>query len=146
MAMSRTTIRRSLLALAVLAAVAALAGCGEDTSSNAGGGGSGTSASDEPVTLNVGLFGTFGYKEAGLYDEYMKLHPNVTIKETSIEQEGEYYQALQTHLAAGAGLADIQGIEVGRIADVVQNQPDKFVDLNTLGADGVADTDRKSVV
>ena len=32
--------------------------------------GTGGSESAEPVTLSVGLFGTFGYKEAGLYDEY----------------------------------------------------------------------------
>src|SRR5215217_4403846 len=103
MVMSRITIRRWLLPLAVLAALAAVAGCGDNSTSTEGAAASGTSAADEPVTLDVGLFGTFGYKEAGLYDEYMKLHPNVTIKETSIEQEGEYYQALQTHLAAGAG-------------------------------------------
>jgi cellobiose transport system substrate-binding protein len=126
------------LTAAILALGALAAGCGgsDNPSTNAGT----PTAGDEPVTLNVGLFGTFGYKEAGLYDEYMALHPNVTIKETSIEQEQEYYQALQTHIAANSGLADIQGIEVGRIAEVTQIQGDKWVDLNTLGADDVKDT------
>jgi cellobiose transport system substrate-binding protein len=96
--------------------------------------------SDEKVTLTIGLFGTFGYKEAGLYDEYMQLHPNVTIQETSVEFEDNYYQALQTHLAAGSGLSDIQGIEVARITEVVQTQADKFVNLNDLGAADVKDT------
>ena len=111
---------------------AAVAGCGGETTTATArrrardGGGA---ASDEPVTLTVGLFGTFGYKEAGLYDEYMELHPNITIKETSIELEQDYYQALQTHLAGGGGLSDIQGIEVGRIAEVTQTQADKWVDL-----------------
>ena len=118
-----------------LGALAVGCGGGDDSNTNAA-----ATASDEPVTLNVGLFGTFGYKEAGLYDEYMADHPNVKIVETSVEQEGEYYQALQTHLAASSGLADIQGIEVGRIAEVTSLQPDKWVDLNTLGAGDVEDT------
>lgn len=126
-----------LLALVVALALAAV-GCGGD--SNEASGGSSTAASNEPVTLTVGLFGTFGYKEAGLYDEYMKLHPNITIKETSVEFEQDYYQALQTHLAGGAGLSDIQGIEVGRIAEVTQTQADKFVDLRDFRADDLADT------
>jgi cellobiose transport system substrate-binding protein len=90
--------------------------------------------SEEPVTLKVGLFGTFGYKEAGLYDEYEQLHPNITIEENSIEFEGDYWAALQTHIAGGAGLADVQGVEVARIAEVTQNQPDSWVDLNQFGA------------
>ncbi len=141
---------RTRALVGALAAVALLvAGCGSSGKKGAADGSPSTPAaptttaaapSDEKVTLTVGLFGTFGYKEAGLYDQYMSLHPNVTITETSIEQEDQYYQALQTHLAAGSGLSDIQGIEVGRITDVVQNQADKFVNLNDLGAADVKST------
>ena len=120
-------------ALALL--VVGCGGDGEEESQAAGGGGE-----PEPVTLSIGLFGTFGYEEAGLYDEYMRLNPHVTIEETSIEFEQDYYQALQTHLAGGSGLSDIQGIEVARIAEVVQTQADKWVDLNEFGADELADT------
>src|SRR5215218_9651599 len=94
-----TTISARWRVLALVAAVLTLgllaAGCGggDDESSTAVAGGT-TESSEEPVTLDVGLFGTFGYKEAGLYDEYMELHPNVTIEETSIEFEQDYYQAL----------------------------------------------------
>jgi cellobiose transport system substrate-binding protein len=126
-----------MVVAAVLAFIAAGCGGGDETSEAAATGGG---SSNEKVTLTVGLFGTFGYKEAGLYDEYMQLHPNITIKETSVEQEQEYYQALQTHLAAGSGLSDVQGIEVGRIAEVVQTQADKFVNLNDLGADSMKDS------
>ncbi|WP_225850350.1 ABC transporter substrate-binding protein [Streptomyces sp. HPF1205] len=86
------------------------------------------------MTLTIDLFGTFGFKEAGLYADYERLHPNVTIKESSTENEADYWKALQTRLAGGGGLADIQGIEVGRIASVTQQQADKFTDLNTFGA------------
>ena len=131
-----------LAAVLVLALVVAACGGDDDDARRRRRSGrlDGSAASDEPVTLSVGLFGTFGYKEAGLYDEYMELHPNVTIEETSIEFEQDYYQALQTHLAGGAGLSDIQGIEVARIAEVTQTQPDKWTDLNELGAGDLEDT------
>jgi len=119
---SPRTPRRFLTTAILVAAVAATAACG--SSSDSGGGGS-AAPSNEKVTLTVGLFGTFGFKEAGLYDQYQTLHPNVTIKETSIEQEQQYYQGLQTHLAAGSGLSDIQAIEVGRIAEVTQTEANK---------------------
>jgi cellobiose transport system substrate-binding protein len=121
------------LALALIAA-----GCGGDGEEESDAATGGSAA--EPVTLTIGLFGTFGFEEAGLYDEYMRLHPNVTIEETSIEFEQDYYQALQTHLAGGSGLSDIQGIEVARIAEVTQTQADKWVDLNEFGADELEDT------
>ncbi len=92
-----------------------------------------TAAADGPkTTITVGLFGTFGYKEAGLYDAYMKLHPNITIKEDTVEQSADYYKALQTHLAANSGLDDIQGIEIGFVADIVKSHADAFVDFNSL--------------
>jgi cellobiose transport system substrate-binding protein len=134
-----STWARLVPLLAVAGAlVLATVGCGGDESTS--GSPENAAANNEKVTLTVGLFGTFGYKEAGLYDEYMQLHPNVTIKESSIEFEQDYYQALQTHLAAGAGLSDVQGIEVARIAEVTQTQADKFVDLRDLGADDLKDT------
>lgn len=130
-------LARVLPLLAVAVAALLVAGCGGDDEEPAaaadGGGG-------EEITLTLGLFGTFGYEEAGLYDEYMRLHPNITIEETSIEFEQDYYQALQTHLAGGSGLSDIQGIEVARIAEVTQTQADQWVDLNEFGADELADT------
>lgn len=134
-----STWSRVIAMLAIVASlVLAALGCGGDESVS--GGPETAAAGNEKVTLTVGLFGTFGYKEAGLYDEYMTLHPNITIKETSIEFEQDYYQALQTHLAAGAGLSDVQGIEVARIAEVTQTQADKFVDLRDLGADDLEST------
>ncbi|MFJ5229244.1 extracellular solute-binding protein [Kitasatospora sp. NPDC088391] len=127
--------RRSTAALgsAVLATALLVTACG-----SSGGTGSTDSAGGK-VTLTVDLFGTFGFKEAGLYDEYMKLHPNITIKQTDTQDEGQYWQALQTKLAGGGGLADIQGLEVGRVASVVQKQSDKFTDLKTLGIGDVND-------
>ncbi|WP_282693883.1 extracellular solute-binding protein [Streptomyces sp. CC208A] len=102
--------------------------------------GSGSSGTDSgkaggKVTITVDLFGSFGYKEAGLYAEYEKLHPGVTIKQTDTEDEADYWKSLQTRLAGGGGLADVQGIEVGRIASVTQQQADRFEDLRKYGAE-----------
>src|SRR3954447_10125584 len=95
---SRTRLRM----VAVLGTVAAigLTACSSSKS---------TSANDDPnakATLTVGLFGTFGFKEAGLYDQYMKEHPNVTIKEDDVEQSADYWTRLKTRLASGSGLDD----------------------------------------
>jgi cellobiose transport system substrate-binding protein len=116
------------MALAAVAALTTgvLAGCSSDsdgTSSNASDSGKGK------TTLTVGTFGVFGYKQAGLYDEYMKLHPNITIKEDVTTRTDVYWPKVLTRLQAGAGTDDIQAIEVGNITEAVQTQADKFVDL-----------------
>ncbi len=86
------------------------------------------------------LFGTFGYKEAGLFDQYQKLHPNIKIDYTTVEQEATYWTALQTSLvlrrrsrrrAGHRGRPD-RGRHLAA-------QADKFVDLNTLGAASLKD-------
>lgn len=127
----RTSTRRShrLMALAAVAALTTgvLAGCSSDsndTSSNSSGG-----TSKGKTTLTVGTFGVFGYKQAGLYDEYTKLHPNITIKEDVTTRTDVYWPKVLTRLQAGAGTDDIQAIEVGNITEAVQTQADKFVDL-----------------
>ncbi|MFF3397855.1 extracellular solute-binding protein [Streptomyces sp. NPDC002659] len=128
-AAKRATVRLSAVALAG----ALLAACGSGSS-----GGSSDSAGGK-VTLTVDLFGSFGYKEAGLYAEYEKLHPTIKIKQSDTEDEQDYWKSLQTRLAGGGGLADVQGIEVGRIAAVTQQQADKFEDLKKYGADKLKD-------
>ncbi|MET9350478.1 ABC transporter substrate-binding protein [Streptomyces termitum] len=118
------------LALAVLAAAALLAGCATDPPvPPAPGAGSPVPTAGRPVTLTVGVYGTFGMKEAGLYDAYMRLHPDVAIRQTSLSRTDVYYPQLLTHLTAGAGLADVQAVEVGNIAEVVGTQAGRLADL-----------------
>ena len=130
MATARAARVRAVTLGSVVLAMALAAGCSSTTTAGSGGD---AASSGGKVTLTVDLFGTFGFKEAGLYAEYEKLHPNIVIKQTDTQDESQYWQALQTKLAGGGGLADVQGIEVGRIASVVQRQADKFTDLRTLG-------------
>ncbi|MEY9991564.1 cellobiose transport system substrate-binding protein [Streptomyces sp. V4I8] len=128
----RTSTRgsRRLMTLAVAAALTTglLAGCAEDSDDNSSGEGGGNGGGGK-TTLTVGTFGTFGYKQAGLYDEYMKLHPDITIKENVTTRTDVYWPKVLTRLQAGAGADDIQAIEIMNVTEAVQTQADKFVDL-----------------
>ena len=136
----RGTRRRtaaSMLAL-VTAGALSLAGCGsssDNTSDSAGGGASasaGPCGTTKPTTLTVGLYGTFGFKENGLWDAYKKVCPNITIKEDDVEQSADYWTKLKTRLASGSGLDDVQGIEIGFVGDVLANHADQFVNWQTV--------------
>ncbi|MDJ0379698.1 extracellular solute-binding protein [Streptomyces sp. G-G2] len=118
---------RAVAAAALLLAV--VTGCSADPQQAAGPSGGGTKDGGARTTLTVGVFGAFGLQEAGLYDEYMAAHPEVLIKQTSIERNENYYPQLLTHLGAGSGLADIQAVEVNNIAEVAATQAEKLVDL-----------------
>ncbi|MEV7088587.1 ABC transporter substrate-binding protein [Streptomyces sp. NPDC093085] len=128
---------RRLAALATAAALAmgALAGCASDDDSPGGTSGAASEGGKGQTTITVGVFGAFGLKEAGLYDEYSKLHPDIVIKQTSIERNENYYPQLLTHLGSGSGLADIQAVEVANIAEITATQSGKLVDLGK--AEGV---------
>jgi cellobiose transport system substrate-binding protein len=127
------TPRRTAAALAAVAtsSVLLLSACG-------GSGESDASAQGGPVELKVNLFGTFGYQELGLFEAYEAQHPGITISYESTQDEDKYWPALQTRMASGSGMADVQGIEVSRIADVVANQADQWTDLrDTPAADAI---------
>ena len=91
--MSRNVTRRHAAALSafVVIGASALAGCGGGSSSNAATGSAdpGPCGTTDDTTLTVGLFGTFGFKEAGLWDAYKKVCPNITIKADVVEQSAE---------------------------------------------------------
>ncbi|MFJ4831592.1 extracellular solute-binding protein [Streptomyces sp. NPDC088747] len=132
------TVRKAVVIMAVATLGAGLlAGCaddgGDDDSGSSSGGGKGK------TTITMGLFGTQGFKEAGLYTEYEKLHPEIKIAENVIERNENYYPALLNHLTTSSGLQDIQAIEVGNIAEVVSTQAGKFEDLSK--APGVKKSD-----
>ena len=127
--MRHTLTRAARIAGVVTAAALLAAACSSDKKSS---GDSGGGNSADKVTLRVGLFGTFGLKEAGLYNQYMKAHPNIKIVEDDVEKSQDYYKALQTHLAANSGLDDVQGIEIGFVADIVAHHANQFVDFNTV--------------
>lgn len=131
--MRRSSTSR-LAAVLAAAGLVAVAGCGNSATVNEAdqGAGSGPCGTTQKTTVTVGLFGTFGFKEAGLWDAYHKRCPNITIKEDDVEQSADYWTRLKTRLASGSGLDDVQGIEIGFVADVVQNHADQFVNWNKV--------------
>jgi cellobiose transport system substrate-binding protein len=122
--------RRSLAAVAILATAAlGLVAC-----SKSGNGNSGTSA--EQITLNVDVFGNFGYEE--LYKQYQAAHPNIKIVERGTGgQLGDYTQQVTQRIAAGSGLGDVVAIEEGMMIDMLA-KANNFVDLNEYGAKDLA--------
>lgn len=123
---------RVVATVSAVAALGLVVGC----SGGDGDGGTGGGVKDGKVTITMGLFGVMGYKETGLLDQYMKENPNVRIEAEVAGDEQTYYTALQTHLAAGSGLKDIQGIEIGRAKELADTQAAKFTDLSGVkGAD-----------
>ncbi|MEU5597362.1 extracellular solute-binding protein [Streptomyces sp. NPDC020298] len=116
--------RAAALATTVLTASALLlTGCSDDSDSS-------TTDANGNITLTVADFGQFGYKEAGLFAQYHKLHPKITVKEDTTADEQVYYPKFLQQLNTGSGLADVTGIEVGRIKEVVDTQAAKFTDLS----------------
>ncbi|MGW4374813.1 ABC transporter substrate-binding protein [Streptomyces albidoflavus] len=116
----------------VVAAVSAVSALGLLVGCSGGGEGTGGGRKDGKVTITMGLYGVMGFKESGLLDKYMEENPDVVVKAEIAGDEQTYYTALQTHLAAGSGLKDIQGIEIGRAKELVDTQQDKFSDLSGL--------------
>ncbi|GAA3125410.1 extracellular solute-binding protein [Streptomyces rameus] len=115
--------RAATLTTTVLTASALLlTGCSNGDDSD-------TSDANGNITLTVADFGQFGYKEADLFAKYHQLHPNITVKEETTANEQDYYPKLLQQLNTGSGLADVTGIEVGRIKEVVDTQAARFTDL-----------------
>lgn len=116
----------SIIALGATAALL-LAACGNDAEEPPA---DEPTADDEPVTLTITTFGTFGYE--GLYDEYMDLNPNVTIEATNIDTGGNARTDAFTKIAAGSGLTDIVALEEGWLGAIMEVS-DTFVDLRDYG-------------
>ncbi len=81
-----------------------------------------------PITLTVATFNEFGYDD--LYAEYTKAHPNITITPKKAATTNEARDNMNTRLAAGSGLSDIEAVEVDWLPDLMQSA-DKFADLNS---------------
>ena len=124
---ARMTQRARLLAAAMTVAMtAAAAACASPALR--------TSSYGPTVTLRIGVYGTPGYQQSGLYREYEKLHPNIKIVQTASGSQASYWRALRAHLASGTGLDDIQAVPLDEISTITTSGAGDFVPLNTLGA------------
>jgi len=91
------------------------------------------------LTLRVGVYGDPGYRQAGLYTEYERLHPGIRIVQVTTAAQGAYWQAVRGALPTGR-VADIQAVPVADIAAVTGPLARYFVPLNTLGSGSGAAT------
>jgi len=87
----------------------------------------------EDVTLTVATFNEFGYEE--LFDTYMAENTNVTIEQKKAATSNEARDNMNTRLAAGSGLSDIEAVEVDWLPDLMQSS-DLFADLTDDAVEG----------
>lgn len=130
------TTRKTFAALSLVAVSAlALTACGGGSSSS---GESGTASSgdgaDGNITLTVATFNEFGYTQ-DMFDEYEASHPGITVKEKKAATSNEARDNMNTRLAAGSGLSDVEAIELDWLPELMQ-YPDSFVDLKSADTDG----------
>ncbi|MFE0811836.1 ABC transporter substrate-binding protein [Streptomyces sp. NPDC058794] len=118
---------RAVAAVAAVGALTLVVGCSSGDDSVTGGG-----KKDGKTVITMGLYGVMGIKETGLLEKYEKENPDVDIQAEIAGDEQTYYTALQTRLAAGKGLKDIQGIEIGRAKEITETQADKFADFSKM--------------
>ena len=120
-------IKHALAGIGSLALVIApLTACGGGSSTVTGGGGG-------KITLTVATFNEFGYEE--LFKDYMAKNPDVTVAHKKAATSNEARDNLNTRLAAGSGLADIEAVEVDWLPELKQ-YPAKFVDLKSADVQG----------
>jgi cellobiose transport system substrate-binding protein len=124
---------RPIAVLLACGAVLLASACGGSGDSDA----SGNKAYDGPkIELTIATFNEFGYED--LYREYEAQHPNIKIVERKASTVDAHIKNLDTNLAAGTGLADIEAMEVSWIYTYLA-RADKFVDLREYGADDLKD-------
>lgn len=131
---STRTGGRRLAATAGIATLAfGLAACG----GNAGSGDDATEGAEptEPITLKVATFNNFGYTDE-LLAKYTEEHPNVTVEQVVAATAEDARTNLTTKLGAGgAGLADVEAIEIDWMPELAQYS-DKFEDLASPEVEG----------
>ena len=129
-------MRHPIRTLAALACAGVLvAGCsgGTDNGADDPGTTADPGAGGEEITLVVATFNEFGYED--LFAEYEADNPGITVEHRKAATSNEARDNMNTRLAAGSGLADIEGIEVDWLPELMQ-YPDRFVDLASDEVEG----------
>jgi len=114
------------------AGVTATTGVSAETPTTTTGGGGDSTAADE-IVLNLWTFGNMGFDT--VIAEWEAQNPGVKV-EQKVAGYDEHHEALLTALASGE-VPEIAAVEVG-YSSMFLAVPDKFVDLNTLGAADIA--------
>lgn len=130
----RHTRKRAVGLVAGLSTLALIAsGCGTGEETDDPGTGEEPDTTEEEITLTISTFNEWGYDT--LLDQYMELHPNITIEHNKFATSNEARDQFNTSLAAGSGLADVVGVEVDWMPEIMQYS-DQFVDLTSDSVEG----------
>src|SRR5690606_16394726 len=89
--------------------------------------------SGEAITLTISTFNEWGYDN--LLTEYMELNPNIKIEHNKFAESADAKEQFQTALGAGAGLADVVGVEVDWMPLMMQ-YGEYFNDLSSPEVEG----------
>ena len=92
-----------------------------------------TPTGDEAITLTIATFNEFGYED--LLTEYEELNPNITIEHRKAATSQEARDKMNTGLAAGSGLADIEAVEVDWWPELMQYEA-SLTDLSSDEVEG----------
>ena len=129
--MRKTTRRTWALAAGVMSVSLLATACSNDGGNTDGG----STDADGKVTITVATFNDFGYTDE-LLAEYTEANPNVVVKQTRAAKSEDARTNLTTKLAAGgAGLADVEAIEVDWLPELL-GSADAFEDLSDPALDG----------
>ncbi|MDV3220545.1 ABC transporter substrate-binding protein [Intrasporangium sp.] len=118
---------------AITVGLLALTACGSSADADGSAGSDSTGGAPGPVTLRLATFNQFGYED--LITEYMAANPNVKIEHKKAATSNEARDNLNTRLAAGSGLSDIEAVEVDWLPELMQ-YADRFVDLTSPETEG----------
>ncbi|WP_075741814.1 MULTISPECIES: ABC transporter substrate-binding protein [Actinoalloteichus] len=100
------------------------------TLSACGGGGE-----DGDIELVVATFNEMGYEE--LLEEYEEANPGITVTHRKTGAAESHHQSLFTRINAGSGLADVEAVEEGYMAQAMEASG-RFNDLAEIGPDDVS--------
>ncbi len=126
-------MRSAFKTLTALACVTALAACSGGDTTDTSSGTTNDGASGQKVTITVATFNEFGYED--LIKEWNAANPDIQVEHKKAATSNEARDNMNTRLAAGSGLADIEAIEVDWLPELAQ-YPDAFVDLNDPSVEG----------
>ncbi len=118
----RRKLTKGTLAATLVASALVLASCSSGGTADSGdkgeSGDAGASGSDDKITLTVATFNEWGYTDE-LLQEYMDEHPNITVVHnraaTSDDARANFFSKL-----GKTGLADVEGVEVDWLPEVMQ--------------------------
>jgi cellobiose transport system substrate-binding protein len=118
-------LRTAAAAIFAASLIAAIAGCSSSQGRPA------PERAGPLITLRIGVYGDPGYRQAGLYAEYERLHPNIKIIQDDTARQASYWPRLLSALKSGHA-DDIEAVPAADMSAVTGPLAGDFVRLNAV--------------